>query len=244
MNEILLIVSLLAIYSGILLLYRLFGKEGMYLWTVLATICANIEVLIMVNAFGMEMTLGNILFASTFLVTDILSEIYGKKEAQTAVYMGIAASIAFILLSCSWMLYVPNENDFAMPHIQAVFSNTPRLMFVGIAVYAIAQTFDVWAYHAWWEFTNRRFGDRRRFLWLRNNGSTLLSQLLNTILFTWGAFAGVYDTKTLTSIAAASYAIFIVTSLSDTPFVYLARKMHENARFPNPSDKKTSIGPR
>lgn len=223
MNELLLIVSLVVTYGGILLLYRIFGKQGMYLWTVIATICANIEVLIVVNAFGMEMTLGNILFASTFLVTDILSEMHGKKEAQMAVYMGIATSIAFILISQSWLLYAPNENDFAMPHIQAIFSNTPRLMIVGIAVYAIVQMFDVWAYHKWWDFTSRRFGDGRRFLWLRNNGSTLLSQLLNTVLFTWGAFLGVYGTGTLISIAVASYAVFIVTSLVDTPFVYLAR---------------------
>lgn len=227
MNELLLLVSLLVIYGGILLLYWIFGKQGMYLWTVIATISANIEVLILVNAFGMEMTLGNILFASTFLVTDILSELWGKKEAQTAVYMGIATSVAFILISQSWMLYVPNENDFAMPHIRAVFSNTPRLMIVGIAVYAIVQMFDVWAYHKWWTFTNARFGDSRRFLWLRNNGSTLLSQLLNAILFTWGAFAGVYGAKSLISIAAASYVIFIATSLADTPFVYLARRIHE-----------------
>ena len=227
MNERVLIVSLLVIYGGILLLYRIFGKQGMYLWTVVATISANIEVLIVVNAFGMEMTLGNILFASTFLVTDILSEIYGKKEAQTAVYLGIATSVAFILISQSWMLYRPNENDFAMPHIRAVFSNTPRLMLVGIVVYAIVQMFDVWAYHKWWGLTRQKSGDSRRFLWLRNNGSTLLSQLLNTVLFTWGAFAGVYETKTLVSIAVASYVIFIVTSLADTPFVYWARRFHE-----------------
>lgn len=230
MNELILVVSLLVIYGGILLLYRIFGKQGMYLWTVIATISANIEVLIVVNAFGMEMTLGNILFASTFLVTDILSEIHGKKEAQTAVYMGIATSVAFILISQSWMLYVPNENDFVMPHIQAVFSNTPRLMIVGIVVYAIVQMFDVWAYHKWWELTSKKFGDSRRFLWLRNNGSTLLSQLLNAVLFTWGAFVGVYETGTLVSIAAASYVIFIATSLADTPFVYLARRLHEARR--------------
>lgn len=227
MNEILLIGSLVVIYAGILLLYRIFGKQGMFLWTVIATISANIEVLIVVNAFGMEMTLGNILFASTFLVTDILSELYGKKEAQKAVYLGIATSIAFIIISQSWLYYIPNENDFAMPHIQTIFSNTPRLMIVGIAVYAIVQLFDVWAYHKWWKLTENKFGDSRRFLWIRNNGSTLISQLINAVLFTWGAFAGVYDTGTLVSIAIASYVIFIVTSLADTPFVYLARKIHD-----------------
>lgn len=222
-NEILLIMSLIITYSAVLLLFLLFRQQGLYLWTIVATIAANIEVLIVVNAFGMEMTLGNILFASTFLVTDIMSELFGKKSAQTAVWLGIATSVCFILISQSWMLYIPNENDFAAPSIRTVFSNTPRLMIVGIAVYVIVQLFDVWAYHKWWAFTSRRFGDSKKFLWLRNNGSTLISQLLNTILFTWGAFLGIHNTQTLISIACSSYIIFIVTSLADTPFVYLAR---------------------
>lgn len=226
-NEILLILSLFLTYAAVLFLFKLFKEQGLYLWTIVATIAANIEVLIVVDAFGMEMTLGNILFASTFLVTDILSELYGKKEAQNAVWMGIATSIVFIFISQSWMLYLPNENDFASPAIRTVFSNTPRLMIVGIVVYVVVQLFDVWAYHKWWEFTSQKFGDRKKFLWLRNNGSTLISQLLNTILFTWGAFFGTYNIETLISIAFASYLIFIVTSLADTPFVYLARYLKD-----------------
>lgn len=229
-NEILLIVSLLITFSAVIVLLKLFKEQGLYLWTVIATIAANIEVLIVVNAFGMEMTLGNILFASTFLVTDILSELYGKKAAQTAVWLGIATSVAFIVISQSWLLYIPNENDFAMPAIRSVFSNTPRLMLVGIVVYVIVQLFDVWAYHKWWAFTNRKFGDKKKFLWLRNNGSTLISQLLNTVLFTWGAFLGTHNTATLISIAVSSYVIFIVTSLLDTPFIYLARYIFEKEK--------------
>lgn len=233
LNEMLLILSLVITYSAVLLLFAVFREQGLYLWTVIATIAANIEVLIVVNAFGMEMTLGNILFASTFLVTDILSELYGKKAAQTAVWLGIATSVCFILISQSWMLYIPNENDFAMPSIRTVFSNTPRLMAVGIAVYVIVQLFDVWAYHKWWDFTSRRFKDSKKFLWLRNNGSTLVSQLLNTILFTWGAFLGTHNTQTLISIACSSYIIFIITSLADTPFVYLARYLQDKWNRPS-----------
>ena len=180
-----------------------------------------------VTAFGMEMTLGNILFASTFLVTDIASELYGKKKAQRAVYLGIATSIIFILISQSWMLYTPNESDFATPSIRAIFSNTPRLMLASVIVYVIVQLFDVWLYHKWWDFTKKKFGDSDRFLWLRNNGSTLFSQLLNTLLYTFGAFLGMYSIPTLISIAISSYVIFIVTSLADTPFVYLARKIYK-----------------
>lgn len=229
-NEILLILSMILTFSAVVAVFALFQTEGLYLWTIVATIAANIEVLIVVNAFGMEMTLGNILFASTFLVTDILSELYGKKEAKKAVYLGIATSVIFILISQSWLLYQPNENDFAMPAMRTIFSNTPRLMFVGIAVYVIVQLFDVWLYHKWWELTSKKFGDSHRFLWIRNNGSTLVSQFINAILFTWGAFFGVHDTETLISIALSSYVIFIVTSIADTPFVYLARHIHESRK--------------
>ena len=226
-NELLLLVSLVAVYGAVLLWYRLFGARGLTCFTVFATIAANIEVLLLVDAFGMEMTLGNILFSSTFLVTDILSEVSGKESANRAVKIGIATSVLFILVSQSWLLYRPSPNDLAAPAIRAVFSNTPRLMLASLLVYAVVQVFDVWAYHKWWAWTTRRFGDPRRFLWLRNNASTLVSQLLNTFLFTFAAFFGVYKLGTLFSIVLSSYVVFIVTSLADTPAVYLARRIHE-----------------
>lgn len=226
-NEILLIVSMVVLYGAVLFWYKLFGRSGMYCFTVFATIAANIEALLLVDAFGMEMTLGNILFATTFLVTDILSETEGKSAAQKSVWVGIATSVLFILVSQSWLQYQVSANDFAFPAFQQIFSNTPRMMLASLAVYAIAQVFDVWMYHFWWGLTTRKYGDSRRFLWLRNNGSTLLSQLLNAVLFTGFAFWGIYDLPTLVSIALSSYAIFIVTSLADTPVVYLARRMKE-----------------
>ena len=182
-NELLLVLSLIVIYGGVLAMYRIFGKTGLYCCTVFATITANIEVLLMVDAFGMEQTLGNILFASTFLVTDILSENEGKKEARTAVNIGIATSVAFIIVSQAWLLYTPAESDWARESFQTIFSNTPRLMIVSFVVYAVCQRFDVWAYHKWWAFTEKRCGDKARFLWLRNNGSTMVSQALNTLLY-------------------------------------------------------------
>ena len=228
MNELLLIVSLFVIYGSVLLAYKIFGLNGLYCFTGIATITANIEVLIMVKAFGLEQTLGNILFASTFLVTDIISEVEGKKASQKAVNIGIFTSIFFIIVSQSWLLYVPSASDWAQPAMKTIFSNTPRLMIVSVLVYAICQRFDVWAYHKWWPITKKHFkGDSRKALWLRNNGSTLLSQMVNTVLYTFGAFWGMCKPATLVSIALSSYVIFIVTSLADTPFVYLARKIHD-----------------
>lgn len=227
MNEFLLILSICVLYGSVLLWFRLFGKSGLMAFTVFATIAANIEVLILVDAFGMEMTLGNILFACTFLITDIASEVYGKKIAQKCVYTGILTSVSFILVSQSWLFYIASPNDWVHPAITEVFSNTPRMMLASLSVFAIAQIFDVWLYHKWWALTEKWTGSRRSFLWLRNNGSTLISQLVNTLLFTLFAFYGIYDMKTFWSIVLSSYVIFIFTSLLDTPIIYLARRIHE-----------------
>lgn len=227
MNELLLIASIFVIFGGTVIFYKLFDEMGLYSFLVIATIAANIEVLILVNAFGMEQTLGNVLFASTFLVTDILSEIEGKESAKKAVNIGIASSIIFILVSQSWLLYVPSSNDFISPALRAVFSNTPRMMIAGLVVYIIVQKFDVWSYHKWWKFTEKKTGDSRKFLWFRNNISTLVSQLLNTVLFNLGAFLGTYDTKTLISIIVSGYLVFIILSICDTPFLYLARSIRD-----------------
>lgn len=225
-NEILLILSLLLVYGSVLLFFKLFKEQGLYSWIVFATIAANIEVLIVIKAFGLEQTLGNIMFASSFLVTDIASEIYGKKAANKSVLIGCLTSALFIVISQIWLWYQPAQSDWAMPSMKAIFSHTPQVMIAGLVAYAISEAFDVWAYHAWWNFTEKKTGDKTKFLWIRNNFSTLISQLINTIIFTFGAFCFTYDIKTLISICISTYVIYIVTSLADTPFLYLAKKIN------------------
>lgn len=232
-NEIILLLNVLFTYGMVLLAYRFFDRTGMFCWTVLATIAANIEVLIVVQAFGMEQTLGNILFASTFLVTDILSETAGKKEANRAVRIGIFTSLVFVLISQSWLHYIPSAADWASPAIGAIFSNTPRLILSSLCVYAIVQSFDVVLYHGIWKLTTRLCGSRERFLWLRNNLATITAQLLNAFLYNFAAFWGIYSVDTLLRISLASFVIFIFTSLLDTPAVYLARRIHRRGETAN-----------
>lgn len=229
-NELLLSASVILIYGTVLIAYRIFGKNGLYVMTAAATILANIEVLMLVDAFGMEQTLGNVMFASTYLITDILSENEGKKAASKAVWLGVFTSAVMLIFTQFWLLYTPADSDWASDHIRAIFSTTPRLMLASFLGYVISQRFDVWLYHKWWDITIKKTGDSKRFLWLRNNASTLISQILNTIIFTTIAFAGWYDTKTLFNVMASSYVIYVFTSLLDTPAVYLARRITPKAK--------------
>ena len=229
MNELLLIITLLVSFGGTILFLRVFGKGGLFAWIGICTVFANIEVTIVVNAFGMEQTLGNTLFAATFLATDILSEIYGKKEATKGVLAGIFTSLTFILLSFLWVHYIPSESDWASSFVKGLFSNTPRMLLASLIAYAVSEWIDVVLYHAWWNLTEKKTGDHKKMLWFRNNFSTLISQFVNIVIFNFGAFWGIYSLSELVAITGACYVIYIITSLLDTPFVYWARGMMEKA---------------
>ena len=73
----------------------------------------------------------------------------------------------------------------------------------------------------------KKYGDKKRFLWIRNNFSTLISQVVNTVIFTLIAFGGWYETKTMLTVMLSSYIVYVFTSILDTPCVYIARKMKE-----------------
>ena len=226
MNELLLVLSLLISFGSTVLFLKLFGKSGLFAWIGICAVFANVEVLILVHAFGMDQTLGNTLFASSFLATDILSELYGKKDANKGVLVGIITTILFILLSTMWINYIPAEGDWAIPFVKQLFANTPRVLIASLIAYAVSEAFDVWLYHKWWTLTEKRFGNKDKYLWFRNNFSTLFSQLVNIVIFNFGAFLGIYSLPQLFSITLACYVIYIVTSLLDTPFIYLAKKIN------------------
>lgn len=226
-NEILILLSFLLIYGGAVAFYRFFGKTGLIAFNILATILANVEVLLLVRAFGVEMTLGNVLFASTFLITDVLSENHSRKDANKAVVISTLCSVMFVALSQMWLLYTPSENDWASGAFHTIFSSTPRIVCASLSVYFISQLTDVWLYHKWWDWCRKHFNDEKKGLWIRNNGSTMISQLINTFLYTILAFYGTYTTGTLISIFVSSYIIYFFTSLLDTPFVYWCRKIHQ-----------------
>jgi len=142
--------------------------------------------------------------------------------------LGIAVSLMLIIVTKFWLTFTPSQNDFTNEAFRIIFSNTPRVMLAGFSVYVIAQLFDVWIYHKIWAFTEKKYGNRKKLLWVRNNVATLLSQLINAILFNFLAFYGVYDNQTLISIILSTYIIYVFATFLDTPIVYLARKVTKN----------------
>ncbi len=223
-NEILFFISIFFYFSLVLIAYKFFGKTGLYMWAAVATIISSLEVAKVVTLFGMNVTLGNVIYGSSFLVTDILSENYDKKSANTAVNIGIFISIAWVLSTQLILLFVPNAEDFINPSLQTVFSLVPRLTIGSVATYVVSQKLDIFLYHFWWEKT----GSNKNWLWLRNNGSTLISQFVDTVVFTIIAFLGVFEFNVLIELIFTTYAVKIFVSVLDTPAVYISRKLNNN----------------
>lgn len=228
-NEIILLISLLMSYLILIIIHRFLGRTGIYSWISVCTILANIEVCALVFAFGMEQTLGNTLFASSFLATDILSELYGEKEAKKGVLAGIFASVSFILFSILWQFYIPSENDWAFAYIKPLFAITPRILIASLIGFVASEFLDVRLYHLIWKSTEKKCGEKNRFLWLRNNLATMIAQAVNIFIFNFGAFAGIYKIDVLMKITFSCYLIYVFTSILDTPFIYIARKWSEKS---------------
>lgn len=219
-NIILWFLMMIVNFSCITFAYKKFGKIGLYIWIPISTILANIQVVMLVNLFGMDATLGNILYAGGFLVTDILSENYGKDSARKAVKIGLFSLIAMTSIMQIAINFTPidfPESLEIFKGVKSIFSLMPRLAFASLTAYIISQFNDVWLYH----FIKEKFPNKK-FIWIRNNGSTLISQFIDNILFTTIAFYGIYPFEILINIFISTYLIKIIVAICDTPFVYLA----------------------
>jgi hypothetical protein len=218
-NEFIWFIFLIIDLTMALAVFRLFGKYGLYALIVMNIIVCNMQVMKIITLFGMTTTLGNILYASIFFSTDILGEIYGKKEAQKGVWLGfIMLSLATIYMQIA-LLFTPAESDFIQPALVQLFSLYPRVAVASLAAYLVSQLHDVWAFDFW------KIRARGRFLWLRNNASTMVSQLLDSVIFVSIAFGGVLPWGDFFQILVTTYLIKFIVAGADTPFMYLAVRL-------------------
>ncbi|WP_419785769.1 queuosine precursor transporter [Pseudodesulfovibrio sp.] len=229
MNELLWILFALGDLCVVLVIYRLFGKVGLFGLMVFNLMLCNIQVLKTVELFGLTTTLGNVLYASVFLATDLLSEFYGKREARKGVLLGFVALLMMVAYMQIALLFKPSADDFAQPHLQALFGFMPRVALASMAAYLVSQLHDVWAFHA----IKARTGAGK--LWLRNNASTMVSQFLDSAIFCFIAFWGLFPINVFWEILASTYLIKFVVAALDTPFIYLAKRifpedLHEDER--------------
>ncbi|MEM0265852.1 MAG: queuosine precursor transporter [Archaeoglobaceae archaeon] len=222
LNEILGFFLLLVCFSGITLAHKFFGKAGLFAWVAIAVVIANIQVTKIIEVFGLVTAMGNVIYGSTFLATDILTERYGVKEARKAVLLGFFVMVFATIVMQLTILFEPHESDTISPAMAQVFQFMPSAMVASLTAYIISQFHDVWAFEMWRKRT------QGRFLWLRNNASTMVSQFIDNVTFTLLFFV-VFNPEFLVALGwkgifeifITSYAMKFVVALLDTPFIYL-----------------------
>jgi len=160
---------------------------------------------------------GIICYWITFPITDVVSEVYGKDNAQFMVWMGFVANVIVVSLS-TWAVALPPDPTYAHQEAFAtVLGAIPVIVLASLCAYLTAQSHDVWAYHFW----KRKTGGKH--MWLRNNLSTISSQLIDSIIFNGIAFYifGSWDLATMVSATVGYWLLKLCIAVADTPLVYL-----------------------
>ena len=204
--------------------YKLFGKSGLFVWIAISSIIANIQVNKSIELIGLTATLGNSVYGSIFLATDILNEKYGAKEANRSVVFGFSSSIVMLVTMSLSLLFIPSVNDYAQDSLITLFNPAIRIVLGSLLAYLVAQFLDIKLFNV-----IKRKLPSNKYMWVRNNVSTILSQGVDTIIFVTIAFLFVYEASILLQIYASTFILKVIIALIDTPFLYIAKKIKPNS---------------
>ena len=148
-NNLLWVVFALVTLSLTVLVFRFFGRVGLYALVVAALIVANIQVTKTVILFGLTATLGNVLYGSVFLATDVLTELYGAREARRCVWVGLAAVVLMVMWMQFALWFNPGPQDLAHGALSTVFGFVPRVAAGSLVAYLVSQHHDIIAFGFW-----------------------------------------------------------------------------------------------
>ncbi len=217
--------QLLAVYAMIIFMFRQWRREGLLIWSVLSVILANIQVVKLISIFGLDATLGNILYVSSFFTTDIISEFYGKENAKKAMHISLFASFVYLIIGQFTVAFEPLSMD-THNALAVIFQFSPRIVAASLICYWFSQTIDINIYHY--------LTEQKKSLWFKNLWSTVISQFADSFLFVFVAFWGAFDgtlSEQLPIILQIGISTFLIKSLVnviDIPVLYLIRNIHKS----------------
>lgn len=163
---------------------------------------------------GIYVPAGVIAYAITFPITDTIGEIWGKTYAKQLVFAGfITLGVVFLLMWLAIILPAASfwKEENAFESVLGMKQGAMRIIIASLFAYIVSQYHDVWAFYFWRKVT------RGKYLWLRNNASTFVSQGIDTLIFIFIAFYGVFP---ILPLILGQYLVKIGIALLDTPVVY------------------------
>lgn len=227
---------LLVCFSAILFAGATMGQAGLQAYIAVAVIGANMQVLkpVQFSVLPEPVALGTILFASSYLCTDILAEQYGRAAARRGVWVGFSAFLFWTVISIMTLGFQPLTPETAGPDMAwalpvqdamaTLFTPTPIFFVAGMSAYLISQFHDIWLYR----LIGRLTGGRH--LWLRNNVSTIVSAVIDNTVFSLLAWIVLAPEPLALRTVIVTYilgtlGLRVVVALLDTPFLYAARAL-------------------
>ena len=238
-TEVVWFVMLILCFLAILVFLRLFGYVGLYVYSAIAIIAANIQVLKQANFNFFSsinekiipfyepspIALGTILFASTFLCTDILSEYYGKEKARKNVLIGFCSFLLMTILMLVTIGIQPAEDEWVsmvQESLAILFTPMTSIFVASMIAYLISQYFDIWF------FGYLKTVSSSKLLWLRNNVSTAVSSLIDNTIFSLFAWIILNPnpfplSDVIMTFILGVYLLRVFIAILDTPFIYLAK---------------------
>lgn len=185
---------------------------------ILALTTANVLGSKVTTILGVSVSVGIFTYPFTFVVTDIVEDVFGKELSRQFLIVGIIALILlFALVSLSVALPAAERFADAATAYNSTFTHSMRFIFASLVAFGISQFHDLWAFNFWKKKTGGKM------LWLRNNLSTWVSQGIDTFLFMFLAFYKLTDRFTagfVVELALTYWAFKIAFAILDTPLVY------------------------
>ena len=162
-----------------------------------------------------QVSAGILPYPLTFLITDILSEIYGRKKTNAVVITGFVSSILVLgILYLGHIFPTLEHSPVTEQEYASVFRNSWRVISASMLAYLVAQFIDVRIFHFWKQRT------RGKYLWFRNNFSTMFSQLVDTVLVTSVIFIGVASADFITDLILDGWLFKVLFAAADTLIIY------------------------
>ncbi|MDR3200772.1 MAG: queuosine precursor transporter [Spirochaetales bacterium] len=181
-------------------------------------ILANLLGTKITTLFGVRVSVGIFFIPVLFLTTDVIGEVFGRNEARKVVNISLILLVVTLAMTSLSIALPVNPTWDNQEAYASVFGSSLRMTLASIAAFIFSQFHDVWAF----EFWKARTGGR--FLWLRNNASTIVSQLIDSSVFMFAAFYGASPKFTagfIVSLIVPYWLCKVILALVDTPLCYL-----------------------
>jgi len=220
LNELIFFISILVVSGATIIALRL-GKEALVALLCLQTVLVNIFVTKHITLFGFTATATDALAVGATLTLNVLQEYYQKAAARHAIWISVFCSLFYLLINTLNLSYIPAPTDISAQAYQLLFAPVPRIIIASLVVYIVVQYLESFLY----AFFNQLLSGK--YFVFRNYASLTISQLLDTILF---SFLGLYginesfnDLGTLFDIIIISYIIKLLVIMLAVPFVRITK---------------------